>query len=327
MNTEERPYYIIGKEYPRSGLFALYIWICAQIIYAKQQGYIPVVDMKHYKNQFFKDNREYQDNVWEYFFEQPEGIGLDDIPKGAKIIMAGDSVPDIEYLWAGLLPKSKNDQKNPKIADKYIKYLKLKNEIKEYLINNYQQITEGNTNILGILCRGTDYINMKPQDHPIQPTVDEVMAKADELYQTFKYDKIYLATEDAEIYKIFKNKYKDKLLFNKQYMYSNTENKYLYEITVNQKDHKYILNRDYFLSMYILSKCKYFIGGLTSGTVAVYMLSNKFENHDYIYLWDKGVYNKAEKYPIISKILYIKNKCIKYIKNKLNKILNIKSKK
>lgn len=271
-------------------MFAIYIWICAQVIYAKQKGYIPVVDLRHNKNSLFKDNREYRDNAWEYMFEQPENIGLDDLEADAKIIIAGNTVPKVDYLWAGSLPITKEDRKNPPIADEYIKYLKIRPEIKDYLEEKYQKVTGGNENILGILCRGTDYTNIKPLNHAIQPKVEEVIAKTDELMRQKHYDKIWLATEDAGIYEKFKEKFEDKLLENDQYKFSDTRDQYLYQVETQRKDHMFNLSKEYFASMYILAKCKAFIGGRTSGTVAVYLLSNKFKNMEYFYLWDKGFY-------------------------------------
>ena len=324
-NTENETYYIIGKEYLSEGLFAIYIWICAQIIYAKQKGYIPVVDLKHYVNQLFKDNREFRDNVWEYFFEQPDNISLEDIPENAHIIIGGNKIPEIKHLWPGELPVSKHNQTDAKIADEYIKYFRLNTEMKEFLTRKYQEITNGNTNILGILCRGTDYFNTRPLNHPIQPTVKEVMQKAEELFKKYHYDKIWLATEDADIYETFKNKFGDKLLPNNQYKFSNTKNHLLYEISTEQKNHKFNLNKDYMLSMYILSKCKYFIGGKTSGTVAVYLFSNKFENQEYVYLWDKGCYQTRGK-QFISEIFSIKNEYKNNIKYKVFTLLGIKLK-
>ena len=48
--------YIIGISQPSQGLLTLYKHIASHILYAKKMGYIPIVDCKHYINQYFKDN-------------------------------------------------------------------------------------------------------------------------------------------------------------------------------------------------------------------------------------------------------------------------------
>ncbi len=305
--NKKNTYYIIGKDYSTSGFFALYVWICAQIIYAKQKGYIPVVDLKHHNNVLFKDNQKYRVNAWENFFEQPSGKTLDDIPDDANIIIAGNNIPEIEHLWPALLPLTKQDSNMPKFVDEYIKYLKFNNEIKEYLEENYQKITQNNSNILGILCRGSDYTNSKPKNHAIPPTVEEVVKKAEELFDIYKYEKIWVATEDADVYEQFKTKFKNKLIPNNQYKFKDTKT-IINNIKVNSDNFFYNLSRDYLLSMYILSKCKYFIGARTSGTTGVYLLSQKYQNQEYVYLWDKGSYGKECKMKkIVQNVFSIKN--------------------
>ena len=52
----------------------------------------------------------------------------------------------------------------------------------------------------------------------------------------------------------------------------------------------YNLNKEYAASMYLLSKCRYLIGSLCNGMQAAYFMSNCFDNYDYVYCWDKGLY-------------------------------------
>ena len=62
-----RKFYIIGVTYNVEGLFAIVNSIINHCIYAEKNNYIPIVDMQHYQNQYFKDNRVFKDNTWEYF--------------------------------------------------------------------------------------------------------------------------------------------------------------------------------------------------------------------------------------------------------------------
>ena len=56
------------------------------------------------------------------------------------------------------MPEEKDFSNNySEIKEIFCKYIKFKPEIKDILEKNYQNITGGNKNILGILCRGTDY--------------------------------------------------------------------------------------------------------------------------------------------------------------------------
>ena len=80
----------------------------------------------------------------------------------------------------------------------------------------------------------------------------------------------------------------------------------MYEIPVNDGNHSYNLGCDYILSMYILSKCKYFIGGKTYGTMGAYLMSDMFKNQQYVYLFDCGLYGDITYNNIFEKIFSIK---------------------
>lgn len=293
-----KKYYIIAASHKTCGLFAIAKNTIAHVLYALDKGYIPVVDLQHYQNQYFKDNREFKDNTWEYFFEQPCRYGLDDIPRDANIIISDNVlVPEQKYaLYPDHLPIEGNNlsQNMKKLFSEYKKYFKINSEVKKYLEDGYKKLIGEENEILGILCRGTDYLQLKPKFHPIQPEPEIVLQKARELQSRFHYKKIYLATEDKKIYEIFKEEFGDILIDNGQYRYENTNDKYIIDIPVKRENHNYTLAMEYFLSIYILSKCKYFIGGRTSGTLAAYIMNNVWE---YNYIWELGHYGVEETAP------------------------------
>lgn len=318
-------YYIISVGWKSGGLFALYKTVMAYIIYAYNKGYIPVVDMQHFDNQYFKDGREYKDNVWEYFFEQPCNISLNDIPSDANVIMSCDRDKDNISLKEYDCLKNIEEAKN--FYGKYFSCIKFNKETQKYLDINFDKIIQGETEVLGILCRGTDYVNCRPEGHAVQPEPQIVIDKAKELLKKYNYKKIWLATEDLKIYNLFKTEFAEMLIENMQYKFSDTTGKRLYQIKPERKNHFYNLAKEYLLSIYILSKCKYVIGGITAGTLGACFLSSGFEKQCFTHFWDLGVYRKffaSDK--LIEKILSIKNRVYNGKKYKVYSILGIKLK-
>ena len=289
-----KTYYIISVSHPTCGILALWKNTIAHILYAYDKGYIPVVDLKHYQNQYFKDGKEYIDNTWEYFFKQPANIKLEDIPQGAKIIISDNiSVPDYKFaIYPEIIPLSPSKTPiNSELFNQYKKYLNFTDEIFEYIESQYKNVIGNKKNILGVLCRGTDYLSLKPAYHHIQPNPKDVIAKIKELQKTHNFEYIYLATEDSNIYELFKKEFGDKLIDNNQYRYSKVNN-FISKIDTQEENHLYNLAKDYLSSIYILSKCRYFISGRTAGTLGVYLLTKGFE-YDYVY--DLGRYAPPPK--------------------------------
>ena len=106
----KKKFYIIGV--PSSygmGLMAIVFEHMSNIIWAVKNNYIPIVDMMHYNNPYFKDNREFRDNVWEYYFEQPCNITLNDIYEDSEVIISSnDWFEKSKMIDFGCLDGSKN---------------------------------------------------------------------------------------------------------------------------------------------------------------------------------------------------------------------------
>lgn len=333
----EKKYYIINYPFETSGLFCICIYIIYYSLYALNHGYIPVVDLKHNNNQYFKDNRVFKDNVWEYFFEQPCGVNLDDINDDLNITISGMHVPIEEDIFQALTDIKKYREKFKQIFDIF----KINKQTQEFLESNYNNIVKGEKEVLGIICRGSDYVTLKLPGHNIQPDPKDVLEKAKEVLAKYRYKKIWLATEDANIYKMFKAEFGDMLLENSQYMFSNTGDKYIADIKVNRPNHFYTLAMEYLSSVYIISKCKYIIGGTVTGTIGAWLLSKGFENQSYIYLWNLGRYGirvpikyrnifekifsvkfeffENTKYPVIT--IFCKKKRLKFLSSKVNNFI------
>lgn len=290
-----RNIYIIGVTHTTDGIAAIVKHTLSHIIYANKNNLIPIVDLKHYKNPYYKDLREFKDNIWEYYFQQPNGLTLDDISDDDNVILSKNTfLPDKRYSFpVSMLPIYPKRWEPNSLVDEYKKYLVFNKEMQIYLENGLKEKIGDKRNILGILCRGTDYHSLKPYCHPIQPSPEIVINKAKELLKKINYEKIYLATEDDQIYNRFLSEFGDMMIPNTQYKYDKIPLKrYLTQIKTDRKNHHYTLAKEYLLSLYILSSCKYFIGGRTSGTSLVYLMTKGF---DYEYIWSLGYYDVRYK--------------------------------
>lgn len=161
-------------------------------------------------------------------------------------------------------------------------------KISDYINKQYELYLGGKEDsTIGVICRGTDYITLKPFMHPRQPKAEDLYNRIDILLNENKYKYIYLVTEDNEIYEKFKDKYKEKVISVPQDRISLKEKKFLFDVIKENKMDTYSRNLDYLTSIYLLSKCRALVGGRSSGTVAAMVLSDGFSD---IYLWNQGRY-------------------------------------
>lgn len=290
--NKDKTFYIIGYDSGWCGIMRMIVQVLSHLEYADKYGYIPVVDFQNFHNQYLDENNFGKENAWEYFLKQPSEYSLKNIKKNANIIYSGNIISPTtkaEFFYNDLFKKDRIDN----FRRLFKKYIRFNDETTDYINEKYNFIIGNKKNILGILCRGTDFTLKQPPFHPIQPTTQQVMEKAEEVMKKYNCSHIFLATEDNNIFNIFAEKFGDKLLFVEQRRYSSRElekSNAISQIESNTMSDKRKLALDYLSSIYILSKLKYFIGGVCGGTQGVYLMSKGFE---YDYLWNLGEYPPA----------------------------------
>lgn len=270
---------------PICGFFSYYIVYLGCINKYLLEGFIPIVDLQSFDNIFNGFNfTSSKNNPWEYFFKQPYGYTLNTVKVKAKNIYYFECKDDIIRPNVKILFNKVINDFWHNIAHIYVP-LKLDilleaNKIIKQLFNN-------TNNILGILVRGTDYISLKPKDHPIQPSPRMVIRDIKEIDKKNKYEWFFISTEDDSIREIFINEFKQKLKFLKYNKKLNYSKKHFLGYNENIKGNMKF-TKIYILNMIILSKCIDIICSQTSGAIGLFILRNKkFRN---IKIYNLGLY-------------------------------------
>lgn len=280
----DKHFYVIGVNNYREGLFSIVNQVLRHIEYAVDRNMIPVVNMRDFKSMFYKEGI----NAWEEFFEQPCNFGLDDIIGSHKVTFSYDN--DFPQLNVCRNVSDLKNQDLNKLKDLYKKYIRPNKFMLDYIKANTPNGFNSFTKI-GCICRGTDYFNAPIIGISKQPTAKMMIEKVKEYMNKYNIEKVYCATEDKRIYKEFKEEFGNKLIPNTQQMYDKNEGKFLSEINEECNIDIYKINREYFLSLWMVSQCDYFIGGKVSGTNAVILMNNNFKE---IYVFKLGVVSKED---------------------------------
>lgn len=275
--------YVVRRANARVGLFSLVLTTLGGIRYAVENGMIPLVDLSNYKEDY-KGYFEENDNIWEYFFEQPSDILLEQAYKyqgtilGNGLIKGNSFYPkdDIAYDMDKLIPWRNFAHK----------YLIVKEEILIEVQKKEQELFLGKK-VLGVLARGTDYAKLRPLNHPIQPTAAQLMEIIDEKLEKEKYDSIFLVTEDKEIFEEFKIKYTDMLLYLEADRYNTKSDENINDVIKKNRAGRYFMAKTYLINIVMLSRCYGIVGGNTSGSLGALIMSNGYADQ---YIFDLGVY-------------------------------------
>jgi hypothetical protein len=249
------------------------------------KGYIPIIDLISHPNIFNGFNTSVTKNPWEVFFNQPFNYALDIVKKKGEIIKyaqcyGGKKGPNFRLFENNTIREYWH-----KIASKYIP---IKSEIIKEANSKFKLLFSDSINVLGVLMRGTDYIAKKPFGHAIPPTPKMVFEDIKKMDKKFKYNWIFLTTEDDLIREKFINKFKKKL----KYIKSKTNINYDYkkkELLAFNKNIKGNLEymKTYLINIIILSKCIDIITSKTAGAIVAFILTNGFRNKK---IYDLGYY-------------------------------------
>ena len=284
----DKTFYVIRRHASRAGLFSFYSTNLGSILEAVSKGYIPVIDMQNSINPMLEQQLVGKENAWDYYFKQPFGYNLNDISHSANVVL-GSIDPPQNFPDYGMI-KGMTDSGT--LCEELImwreaahKYMHIIPEIEKKVNDNYDVISKGER-MIGVLCRGTDYVKLKPHNHPIQPNTDDVIIRCEQEMAKFECSRIYLATEDKTIWDKFTSHFGDKVCSYQKHHFVTTEGQNVNDIAnqaMNPKDR----NMEYLISIDIISKCNCFIGGANGGTYGALLMSSGFE-HEYVY--DLGLY-------------------------------------
>lgn len=282
INVEKMPICVID-----TGLWGYHIFnICflhnmlSNIIYCLEKGYRPVV--------LFKDS-ESKVNLWEQFLIQPyENIyPLKDLEGYIKC--------DKKHS-AFEFPMITTQESIIKYSKIYKAFVVLNQATKKYIDDEYLNILKGKRT-LGVLCRGTDYTDIKPAGHPIQPNVYEVIELVEKKMSELNYNYIYLATEEEAIFEKFDKLFHGKVLVNKRNYFDKKYYELKKEMGIDVRINHVHFSRDndafwtsleYLSSIMLLSKCDALIAGNCGGSkAALYLNGGKYE---YWHIFDLGLY-------------------------------------
>ena len=134
-------------------------------------------------------------------------------------------------------------------------------------------------NVLGVKIRGTDYITMKLRNHPIPPKLDDVISDVKNMILKYKYDWVFIASEDERIKERFIKAFIGKIKYLKY------KNKINYDFNSREiiiKNKNVIGNieyaKNYLMNIYILTKCTDIVMTRGSGGAGIIILTEGFRN-------------------------------------------------
>lgn len=284
----DRLFYVIRCSKSDLGFMGLYNHVVWQIELALSRGAIPVVDCRYYPNDYLlEDSQVGKVNGWEFFFLQPTEVSLEEVYESKNVIMgAGGSYACLSKVY--------DDKKLLQSHHIVEQYMKLNLSVREVCEKEAEKLGFSGNRIMGVKCRGSDFVSAHPKGHSIPPNAQQTIDKIEELTKEWgEFDYIFVATEDEHIFESLKEYYGEKLIYNetKRLSLEEVKGKWLNELFDSPKTedgYKYVRMLEYLVSVWLLAKCDALVAPVVGGTLSAMEMKGKYEH---VYLFDLGIYD------------------------------------
>ena len=251
-----------------AGFCALLRWTLLSWSFPDALGMIPAVEWGKASVYYDSAMDSVTTNVFEYYFEPVCHIYHSEICKCRNVISAKGTNGSFFFMdrASDMLASYQVKQSEiEKLGYLYKKYVHLNQNTKEYIDESINHILD-QKDILAVHVRGTDF-NLGANHHPIVVTPQEYLAEAKKIYLRDGYKKVFLATDDANALKLFKEEFKDKLLYYEDTLRSGNHSGVHSSIS-DRPLHHYKLGLEILRDIYTIASCDSLVCGLSQVSIA-----------------------------------------------------------
>ena len=283
-DPDKPTYYIIRRIPDTTGLLARYRMVMGHVRYALSKSWIPVVDMQNYGSPYLDPKKLGRENAWEYYFEQPLRIGLEEAYSGENVILSdGDCVRPYPGHSLKFLEKKNDELTEWRMLIK-LGLIKIKPELMEEILEIRDRFFSSEDRVLGVILRGTDYLVRKIKGRPIPPPIDFAKSIVNVKLKEWNCNKFFLATEDKKILEPFQKTFGYRcVILDREYVdYNSLKDKWVSVCRIDRENDHYLQGKEYITQIVLLSMCNSLVGARCSGNTTAMLLNDNFE-HTYFF--------------------------------------------
>jgi hypothetical protein len=279
-DNPDKKFFVVDGYYGKLGLFALFGKAVSVANYAKSKGFIPVIRILRSGHSFYSDFKN--DDIWSKFYNQPEGYTLEEVMRSRHVYFAPG-------FYNGTIQEILMNRMSSQTLLSWPDGI-YNSRVKAYLAEKEKIFLPYPDQTLGVLARGTDYVNTHLHNHTIHASKEMICEKIDELLtgrEDLSY--IYLATEDAGYCVYFKERYGDKIYFTDQKRFTTKPGELLadHHRSDAEKSDGFTMGVEYILSIYLLSKCNSLVASGGCAGVGEALRENE-DRYQSVFIFDLG---------------------------------------
>ena len=262
--NRDKKFLIICRS-PGAGVFSNVTFVLNYFLYARKKRMIPIIDMKNFPTIYNEKNINH--NSWDYYFEKINNYKLEDVYRSKNVYFTGP-----KFLKGMHLDANKNEIKS------FYKKIKIKKQILNEEKKLFKKFFKKKDKILGIHFRGSTY--KKAKSHAFPPTTKIMINETKRILKKYKYNKIFLVTEELQYLQNIKKEFKDICFYYNFYRMNKLDSFEIYP----RANHRFQLGKETIIETITLSKCKGLLYIKSNIISAAINMSKKKQNKHEIFL-------------------------------------------
>ena len=303
-NNPDKQFYVIrslddtSKYYigPRHNLMANYFYVLSHLAYAQKHNLQPVVDQLNYPVYISQSTSVHGSyNPWEYFWEQPDGISLDEVYSSKNVILSKQN-----WHWQWDMGYNVENYTNEGLIAQYYalsELVPLNKTMRMYCDNIKQALFSKNKKILGVSVRVAGHSEIayfQGPGHPKQPSAEEMIQLVESRLVAWDMDKVFLATDSDYAVELFRKAFGKQLIIMVRmrspigYDQKKDGLKPMYA-----SENIIQTTKDYIAEMELLAYCNGLLGTVSSGLRYAVVQNNM--NYKHIEILDYGRFEDKRK--------------------------------
>lgn len=290
--NSEKIFYVIAPLSPwfNNGLINLASKVYHNMCYAKEKGYIAVVDMKNFYTIYHQDYEIGNVNVWDKYYTIKSNIqyDLDTVYESRRVVFCFSKLETEQYNI------EKMDLSKSCFYNFIEEKISIKREIKSAYNRIFKKVISTHARVLGVAIRGSDYNLLKIKKHYIQPDISLIKAEIDKAIDRWRIDYLYIISEERRSIDYMYKLYKEKVLTYDCPLYDTYADTLgqikgvVGEVKFKREDDGFLRGKEYLISTILLSYCNCFISGINSKSY--FLLDDLKINFEKYKLIDLGKY-------------------------------------
>lgn len=286
--------YLVDEQGNGVGFFAELGVTLIKLYFADERGLTPYVHWGKRYLYYEQGGINGEENAFLYYFMPVSHVA--EIDKARHLVKSEMRHYEQVKALFGAVSYDVSEEYVDAMAQMMKKYIRYNEKTKKYLKQHRERLL-GDKKTLGVHYRGTDF-RKQYNNHPVAVQIEQTIEAAKKLFEKEGYEQIFLATDENEAVRRFKETFGDRVKFYQDTYRDEGGDDSIAFSKSDRAHHKYLLGLEVLRDEYTLVCCEGLVCGYSNVTFIARIMRRGWLEKDYqdYVLIDNGIYHNNNNF-------------------------------